>query len=444
MLSLLIMSSLLSACRTDALEESRYPDADSTIDTLPDEPRKTVSVRFMNMWSADSSENIAVSVRTIIDRFQSEHPHIVIYEVSISDQAAYYTLLNTLAAANELPDVFVCRGSELSAFANAGLVAWLNPILNANPEWRDGFISSSFADLSHNGNVYGIPFSMLSTHVIYYNQLILSAVGWDEFPTTWKDFIAMLEAVKATGIIPIALGNRDQWVANSCILSALGDRFTGSDWFKGLIADEGPSFTDPEFVQALEALQFLGISGFFNNDKNSLDNHQQKNLFLNGLAAMFMEGSWVIGSIMDGPEEIWQNTGVAVLPPVEGGKGVTPATSGGSGSGFAVGINSFDEKIEAITAFLQAISGEEYARLLSELGEPTAFIVADYDKSNVPLLAVRYAALAETLTFTPIYDSFLNSGVNSVLNSSLQELLIGALTPEQVALRLQMEMDRTR
>ena len=428
---------------TAKVAETTAPDVSSVETEAPvSADEEKIEISFMNLWAEDNTENIAVSVRAAMEKFQQENPNIIIKEEAIGDQSAYYTKLKTLAASNSLPDVFVCKGSELSTFAKNGLAASLDEILDGDAEWKDGYIPSAFDDLSTDGQIYGVPYSMLSTHVIYYNKQILADAGYDSFPTTWADFTAMLGKIKENGITPIALGNKEQWVAESCILSALGDRFTGAEWFKGIMEQSGPKFTDPEFVQALAALQELGTSDAFNADMNSINNDQQKTLYFNGKAAMFMEGSWAVGAVLAGPEEIAANTEVAVLPAVDGGKGDAAATSGGSGSGFAVGVKNYDAKKDAIEAFLKAISGPEYAKAISELGEPAAYVVEDYDKSNVSELAVKYSEMAAGLAFTPIYDSFLDPAVISVMNSGLQELLIGAVTPEDLAQRIQDEFDK--
>ena len=65
-------------------------------------------------------------------------------------------------------------------------------------------------------------------------------------------------------------------------MSCLGDRFTGSDWFKSIMDGSGAKFTDPDFVQALGAMQELGNMGAFNTDMNSLNSDQQKTLYFNG------------------------------------------------------------------------------------------------------------------------------------------------------------------
>ncbi|CAK4853270.1 unnamed protein product [Aphanomyces euteiches] len=327
-------------------------------------------------------------------------------------------------------------------FAKNQTVAALDDTLSGDAAWKDGFLPSSFNDLSSDGKIYGVPFSMLATHVIYYNKKIFADAGFAAFPETWTDFKSAIEKIKAKGITPIALGNKEQWVAESCVLSALGDRFTGSDWFTSINAKQGAKFTDPDFVKSLTALQDLAKMGAFNKDLNSINNDQQKTLYFNGKAAMFMEGSWAIGAVMAAPKDIADNTGVAVFPSVEGGKGEAKATSGGAGSGYAVGIKGYDAKKEAIAKVLKAISGADFAKSLAEKGEPVAFKVADYDKSKVTSLAVKYAELSAELKFTPIYDSYLNPAIVSKMNAGLQDLLISTVTPEELAKRIQAEYEK--
>ena len=440
-LAALMLISMFAACgaTTDApAAEAAVPEVDAP--AMSDEP---ITITVMTLWAEDNTENIATSIRARLAAFQEAYPNVTIQEEAIGDQTAYYTKLKTLAASNDLPDVFVCKGSELSMFAQNEVVAPLNDILDADPEWRDGYIPSSFNDLSSGGMIYGVPYSMLSTHVIYYNSLILADVGYDSFPATWDEFLDLISKLKAKGITPFALGNKEQWVANSCVLSTLGDRFTGSDWFRGLINKDGESFTDQEFVDGLAALQQLSTVGAFNADMNSINGDQSKTLYFNGTAAMFTDGSWAIGAMTENcPKEIYDVTEVAVFPAANGGKGNPKAMSGGSGSGLAVGINGYEEKKETIAALLKFVLGEEYSQMISAKGEPTAYPVSDYDTSNVSPLSVKYMDMAATLEFSPIYDSFLNPAVVSTMNEGLQELLLGTVTPEALAQRIQDEYEK--
>ncbi|RKP46788.1 extracellular solute-binding protein [Cohnella endophytica] len=438
--------SLIAGCGgKDATKDSAPSASGNQTEASADasSPAKApVKVTFMNLWAKDSTENIAVTVRAELAKFKQENPDIVVVEESIGDQNAYYTKLKTLAASNDLPDIFISKGSELAMFAQNETVASLDDALGEDAAWKDGFLSTAFNDLSSGGHTYGVPFSMLATHVVYYNKQIFADAGFASFPKTWSELEDAIAKIKAKGITPIALGNKEQWVAESCVLSALGDRFTGTEWFTSINAKSGAKFTDPDFVKSLAALQNLAKAGAFNADLNSINNDQQKTLYFNGKAAMFMEGSWAIGAVSAAPKEIADNTEVAVLPSVEGGKGNARATSGGAGSGYAVGIKGYAAKKDAITKVLKAMSGESFAKSLAEKGEPAAFKVGEYDKSKVSPLSVKYAELASQLQFTPIYDSYLSPALTSVMNAGLQDLLIDAVSPEDLAKKIQAAYEK--
>ncbi len=440
--TLAVSLSALAACGSEASTTEDSTAASST--AAVSSTAEPVKISLMDLWSKDKAENVSTSVRDALAKLQKEDTSIIIEEEAIGDQSAYYTKIKTLAASDDLPDLFISKGSELAMFAKNQTVAPLDEILNADTAWKDGFVPTAFDDLTNEGKVYGIPIQMVSTHVVYYNKQILTDAGYQAFPGTWADFLTMIDKIKAKGITPIALGNKEQWVAESCILSALGDRFTGTDWFNSIKENKGAKFTDADFIKSLGALQQLGKVGAFNKDMNSINNDQSKTLYFNGKAAMFMEGSWAIGAVMAGPKEISDNTEVAILPSVDGGKGDPKAMSGGAGSGFASGVKGFGVKKDAIAKVLKAISGEEYAKSLAAKGEPVAYKVADYDKSKVSPLAVKYNDMAAKLKFTPIYDSYLNPSVVNVMNAGLQELLIDAVTPEQLAERIQAEYEKVK
>lgn len=448
-LTVLMVTVSFAACgspqtsNAPASEAAQPQQAANNTAPAPAASNENITLSLMTLWAKDNTENIASSLRARIAKFQNENPNIVVEEEGIGDQTSYYTKLKTLAASNDLPDVFVCKGSELAMFAQNQVAAPLDDILNADTAWRDGYLDGAFDDLTSNGSIYAIPYSMLSTHVIYYNSKLLGDAGFTSFPETWAEFMDMIAKLKASGVTPIALGNKEQWVANSCLLSSLGDRFTGSDWFYSINSKGGAKFTDAEFVNALAALQEMSNAGSFNSDMNSINNDQQKTLFYNGTAAMFMEGSWAIGAVVgEAPAEIAAVTEVAVLPSVNSGKGNPRSMSGGAGSGLAVGVKGYAEKKDIVAALLKYTLSEDYSKDIAAKGEPVAFKISDYDKSNVSPLASKYAEMASKLAFTPIYDSYLNPAVNSTINEGLQELLINAVTPEVLAEKIQAEYEK--
>ena len=404
-----------------------------------------VKISFIHFFKQDDP-NADANNKTfyqMFTQFKAQNPNI---EFDVEDMVhdTYETKMKTLAAGNELPDLFLIKGSWIDNFIDNGLVKPVNAMLDANPSWRDNFNAGAFDEFKRNGSdIYGIPFQLFSTHLILYNSDVLAKAGFKTFPRTWKDFTAAIKALQARGYTPISLGNKAKWVAESCILSTLGDRFTGPQWFFSVRDHKGAKFTDPDFVKALDAFQQLARMGAFNSDLNSIDDNQQKTLYINGKSAMFMDGAWSIPVLIStAPPDVVKNTHLAILPSVDGGKGDPNSVSGGSGWGYAINAGVSGDKMAAIGKLVAFTTGPEAARATIENNGQPAGRAPSYDKSKVAPLSNEYFALVSKLKFTPIYDIQLNAPIIEVMNSGLQELLISSITPQQLAARIEAEYEQ--
>lgn len=153
---------------------------------------------------------------------------------------------------------------------------------------------------------------------------------------------------------------------------------------------------------------------------------------------MFFEGNWAISSVTtDAPAEIVENTRLAVFPAVEGGLGTANATSGGAAWAYAINANLEGEKLEAAIALVKQLTGVEYANSAIEKNADSASIPVDYDQSKVSPLFETYLGMVSEMEITPIYDAHLSPAIIDTVNNGLQGLLIGAVTPEQLAQDIQ-------
>ncbi len=399
-----------------------------------------VEISLMHFHTEESTDADALSFHEMLDRFREDNPDIKV-NVELLDIDSYFMKIQTLAAANELPDIFLLRSSLVNTFSQGGLIEPLNDEL-AEDSWKEGFIDGAFADFLKGEEIYGIPFAMGATSLVYYNEDIFNEVGIDEFPENWTEFEAAITTLSEAGYTPIGLGNKGKWVANSCYISALGDRFTGTDWFYSILNNDGAKFTDSEFVNALALLQEMAEIGAFNPDMNSIDANQQKSLYYNKDAAMFVEGHWAINSIMEqAPQDVIDATQVAIFPAIADGKGVQQSTSAGSGIGYQVNPALQGAEREAALEFIKTVTGEEYSNRLIEKNGTPVFRTSDYDESKISRLKVDYMNIAKDVKFTPVYDLHLSPSIIEVMNTGMQELFLGIVTPEALAERIQFEYE---
>ena len=386
-------------------------------------------------------EGVTQAMEPLVEKFLEDNPDITLDRESLSNSDVA-TKVQTLAAGDELPDVFMIRGQMAREFVKNEKLYSFDQLLNDNPAWRDNFKEGVFSNFTIDGSVYAVPFQVTNT-CVFYNTELFAQAGITEFPETWEELITVVEKLNENGITPIALGNKDKWNAQSVILSTLANRFTGTTWYQGIRDGSGSKFTDPEFVSALTALSELAEAGGFNVDVNSIDGAQQREMYMNGRAAITIDGSWAIADFdANAPEEIKAVTEIAALPAAPGGAGDANAITGGAGWALAINKDISEEKLEAVHKMIIALTGAEYGTLALKAGTLTAIIPGEEYEDESQIIATKFAKFAEGRPFIPVYDHQLNSNVIEVINSGLQELLIGMVTPEEFAERIQAEYEK--
>ncbi|MCC2255755.1 extracellular solute-binding protein [Ruminococcus sp. CLA-AA-H200] len=378
---------------------------------------------------------------TMVEQYEEEHPDVTVTQQTMS-QADFTTKIQAQAAANELPDVFMVKGSWVQNFVDNGVLAPMDDYL-AEYEYTDTFRSDAFDASTVDGKIYGIPNQLSMTSVVYYNAELWAEAGYDEFPTTWDDLFAANEKFKEMGISTFSLGNKDKWPAESCIISTIGDRYTGSDWTNSIIANDGNAkFTDQEFIDALNLFKEMSDSGMFNADCNTITDTQAAEYYAQGQAAATVSGHWEIATLQSlADEELLANTKVALLPTNDGSE--PTSFSGGCGWYFGVNANLTGEKLDAAMEFVLATSGYDASVYTAETyGLPSGNVVSDVDLSGFSQLTQDFVELVNSVSLTPTYDLQMDGAVIEVMNTGLQDILNGTKDAETVAAEIQAEQDK--
>ncbi len=378
-----------------------------------------------------------------LDEWQEAHPEAKI-ELESMNQTDYQTKINSLGAAGDMPDVFMLKGSWTKTFVENGWVADITDALDADEAWKNGYIAGGFDSATYDGKIYGIPRESLATGLVYYNADLWAEIGYDAFPATWDELIDAIGKFKEKGVVPFVMGNKANWPAESCWLSTLGDRFTGTDWTNSIIARDGnAAFTDDSFVKALTAFQDLANEGAFNEDINSLDDTEQNTVYFNKTAAAIVNGTWFMATVdSSAPDDVKSATKLAILPAVNDGAGDPKTVSGGPAWFFAKSTNEMDETKDALVMdLMKYVSDEHQADVSAEAGIITAWANPTYDASKASDLFNMYNALMQDVKVVPIYDATMDASVIETMNTGLQSLLINETTPEGLAEDIQMEYE---
>ena len=402
----------------------------------------TGDLNIMHYSTSEESEGNGGSdgFRTMIAEWKEANPNINLVENVLANDE-YKTQIATLAAADDLPDVFLLQGMNTKAWAEQGLVLDLTDIVNESPyaaDYKEEFFTP-FKDAD--GKIYGLPALTGGTcTVVIYDKQMWKDAGYDQFPTTWDEVLAAKDYFSGQGIDTIAFGNGGKWQANSDFMSTIGTMFTGKDWFQSIIDKGGAAFTDQEFVDALTFAQEAFNSGVFNADFNAVTNEDAREYYIAGDAAAFIGGNWDVSYIMatlsEGDEEKYNNIGFATFPSVDGAK---ESNMQNIGMGYGMAINAKvaedPEKLAAAIDLIYKLTGPDFANFVAEkyaLGGLTA--VDDVDLSGFDQVTQDFYNFSYVdTTAVEIYDSYVSSAVWDVFNTELQDMLNGDTDPATVA-----------
>ena len=398
----------------------------------------TLSVMHFSTSEESQGNGGSDGFRTMIANWKAANPDITLDE-SVLANDDYKTQIATLAAANDLPDVFLLQGMNTIAWADQGLILDMTDYIKESP-YYDQYNTAYFTPFTTaDGKIYGLPVLTGGTcTVIMYDK----RVWGDEFPSTWADVEAKAADIIADGKTPIAFGNSGQWQANSCFLSTLADRYTGADWYLSMINKGGAKFTDPEFVAALaETQRLFTATDIFNKDFNAISNEDAREYYISGDATAFIGGNWDVSyvgaTLKEAGDELYDNTGFAVLP--QSSDATHQRNSQNIGLGYAVAINpavaSDPDKLAAALDFAYYVTGPDFSAFVAEnyaLGGLTEAPEVDWSKFDAWDVDFYNFSYVDTEA-CEIYDSYLSGAIWGVMNPDLQAMMNGSMTPEQVA-----------
>ena len=399
------------------------------------EPHVEVTISILHEHSAEAAEIIVSSAgfRAMLDKYQEEHPWVHLEETTVSNSEILNKYL-ALIAADELPDVTYVKYTWLENMVENNMLVDLTGYVNPD-DYVDGLYS-----VTYDGKVWGMPNKHSAYNLILYNKKMWKEAGYDTFPATMEEFIKAGEVFKEKGITAVSFGNTAKWNAVSYFTSPLLYDYCGKEWVESMIAQDGKAkWTDDCFIQAMEELQKMSI--LFNEDFNMQDDMWAMGWYMQGNAAAHAVGTWGIDTAKNMSEEykdVWDNTGVAILPAANG---ANPTLV--SAVGAAVGVSSKLEgaEREAAIELVKQISSQDYARFMSERASTTP-VKTDLDFTGKGPQYEEFAQVLNTPDSGLNFNDYFNQGIANLMQAETQSLLAGNNTPEEMAQKLQAFQDQ--
>jgi raffinose/stachyose/melibiose transport system substrate-binding protein len=380
-------------------------------------------------WHIQNEEPMLSVWQELADEYMALHPNVTI-EITVMENEAFKSALQANMQAGDVPDLFQSwGGGGLRAQVEAGLV---RDITDLAAPWIDIINPGALPIWQVGGRQYAIPFN-LGMVGMWYNKALFEQAGVSAPLETWDDLLAAVDALKAAGITPIAVGAGDKWPAHFWY-SYLLVRYLGQDGMNQLAADG--NFNVPGALQACETMKQLidkqpFQDGFLAATWTGPDSESA--VMGTGAAAFDLMGQWAANSFRENAPEgelvaVGDNLGWFPFPSVEGGAG-GPKDGFGGGDGFAVGKDAPDEAVD----FLAFLSSLENAKRIGATGTTLPVTIGAASSVEDPNNQLVLAGMAEAPFIQLYLDQFFSPAVGAAVNDAVQTVFAGTATCDEMS-----------
>lgn len=295
LLTIVMSVGLLGGCGNSGGGDkaSEQPDSQSANGNQ----EEAVTIRILTRI-AGTSNQVGI-FNQILDEFKDKHPEVTIVDDSQSDESAFNNLMAADIASGSLANIFRIQGvANLADYIDNGLLLDVSEYLKADKDWGSGFTEGSLSYFNVPGHegTYAIPMES-GVIGIYYNKALFQAAGIDKFPETWSELLTAIEKLKATGVIPIAMGAQSSYMAGH-LHDQIFYKWVGTDAAK-LLGSREKKWTDEDVVQSLQYVKDLVDAGAFDKSAAGLTDDIALSQFQQGEAAMVITGPWNITNFSD-------------------------------------------------------------------------------------------------------------------------------------------------
>jgi raffinose/stachyose/melibiose transport system substrate-binding protein len=375
-------------------------------------------------WHIANNDPLKTIWQEAADEYMADNPNVKI-NITVLENEAFKTKLTTTMQAGKVPDVFQSwGGGTLAEQAQAGLV---QDITEPTQDWIGDLNEAGVGLYQVDGKQYGVPYN-LGMVGVWYNKALFQKAGISEPPATWDDYLAAVEKLKAAGITPIALGEKDKW-PGMFWWANLALRIAGGDAMQQ--AGEDGSFDSEPFVTAGEELKRLidmqpFQDGFLGAPWDGAGGEAAA--MGNGRAAMDLMGQWAPSTFAANTKGKAPEFGWFPFPTVEGGAGSADEQFGG-GDGFAIGKDAPPEAVD----FVKFLVTSDVANKAGASGAILPVLKGSETSVEDPNMKAVLETRGEASYVQLYLDQAYPPAVGQEVNDAVQGLFAGKSAPEDVA-----------
>jgi raffinose/stachyose/melibiose transport system substrate-binding protein len=347
-------------------------------------------IRFLYA-TGDATWNEVVAAVT--EAFNAQSANVVVEPEPLPAAADYATALKTIDATGNWPALVDMR--DTLTYMEAGKIA---PI----PESVTALLSDEVYSPAEDGSVYIVPSTALNGEIgfnIVYDKDYFEANGL-AVPTTYAEFIALMDAIKANGDVPLAMAAAEVWPSDQIwkpLAAPTFAQYSESGGFWNTV--EAGEATIADLREPMERLKTItdeyALEGW-----QSTQDAQTSTLLVNGQAIMATSSAG-LGRLNDiAKVDPDYNAGLFIIPADDGTLNVLKnSVNGETASGIAISKQAQDDgaQYDAAVEFLEYYYSVEACDLMEATGvvSPNIKAAAEVTRNSSIPGAADYFGLLE-------------------------------------------------
>jgi glucose/mannose transport system substrate-binding protein len=252
---------------------------------------RAADVEVLHWWTSGGE---AAALGVLKDNLAGQGIGWVDMPVSGGGGEAAMTTLRARVTAGNAPTAVQMLGFDIQDWAAEKALGNLDAVAAA--EGWDAVVPAALQAFSKSdGHWIAAPVNVHSTNWVWANKAVLDGLGIAQ-PTTWDEFVAAMEAVKASGKTALAHGGQawqEATMFDGVVLSV-----GGADFYKAAFIDLDPAALGGEqMVEAFRRMETL--RSFADDNFSGRDWNLASAMVINGEAAFQIMGDWAKGEFIN-------------------------------------------------------------------------------------------------------------------------------------------------
>lgn len=272
-------------------------------------PRVASADTSMTMLVDNASHTIAIS-EALVAAFQKKHPDVTIDIEARPGGGEGDNIVKTRLATGQMADIFWYNsGSLLQALAPE------KTLLDLSKEPFMEGVAETFKKVVASGDgVYGVPTRPAEAGGIFYNRKIYERLGL-KVPTTWAEFMANNEKIKAAGTTAVIQTFGEPWTSQVLLLADFYNVQKQVPGFaEGFTSGKVKFATTPAAVRGFEYIKEIADGGFMNKDFGAARYEDGLRMLAEGEGAHYPMITFAIPALSDGYPDQINDIGFFALP----------------------------------------------------------------------------------------------------------------------------------